>query len=31
MGEDQQLKEEIFYENYKDFVFPEFSISISIS
>jgi hypothetical protein len=31
MSEDQQLKEAIFYENYKDFVFPEFSINISIS
>jgi len=31
MSENQQLKEEIFYENHEDIVFPEFSINISIS
>ena len=31
MSENQQLREAIFYENYEDLVFPEFSINISIS
>jgi hypothetical protein len=31
MGENQQLKEAIFHENYKDFAFSVFNISIIIS
>ena len=31
MGEDQQLKEAIFHENYKDFAFSVFNSNIIIS